>query len=167
MKFFLSIIVPLFSLYFPYSEAFEISAKPGMANMVNAKEDASSGERTVSIALTNADTDSKWAAAVTCGVADPNNEQSAVLVRLIQDLPADRELYFVFSHFDNGNLERQEVLVKGVKFGEVLNFNLKWSNNVVKIIRADYPPIEIPINFSVARFYCGISSGTASLDIKT
>jgi len=167
MKFLTAIPALLLAVVGSLAGAFELTAEPGMANLINSNEDTKSGQRSVSMALLNTATGTKWAAAATCGLIDPDNQQNAVLLRVIQDLPTDDDFFFVFNYFENSEVKSQKILAKDVKLSEPQTFEIEWDNGNVKIMQGETLVIETPISFTLARFYCGISSGTADFDIKT
>ncbi|MGH1373499.1 MAG: hypothetical protein ACRBBW_15775 [Cellvibrionaceae bacterium] len=167
MKFLTAIPALLLIVVGSLAGAFELTAEPGMANLVNSSEDTKSGQRRVSMTLLKTAAGKNWAAAATCGLMDPDNQQNAVLLRVVQDLPADDHLFFVFNYFENAEVKSQKILAKDVKFSEPQTFEIEWDNGNVKVTQGETLVIETPISFTLARFYCGISSGTADFDIKT
>ncbi len=147
--------------------AFELTAEPGMFDLVKHEEDTPTGRFDVSMALTKANPDSKWAASATCGLMDSAIPQNAIFVQIIQNMPTDKELYLIFRSFQNGKLLSHKILTKNIKINQPITFTMEWESGHLKVVQNESITIESGFSFPNARFYCGVASGTAEFDVKT
>ncbi len=147
-------------------QAYELSADAGQYRADHEDKTYTSGMREVTMSLNSVAIGSKWSALATCGLQKPNDNNSAAMVQIVQNLPTDQNFYFVFSVYENGKKLKQQILADDLALGTKKKFNLSWDNGNIELSQNQLSVASFQTTFKEAKFYCSISSGGGLFEIK-